>query len=170
MGGAARADDKDAFLSERGEGAAHVEVVGGVAVGLDGELADRDVGVRVHEEEGDPGTMVEASLLVLTDGAEAGGLEEVADAAGDEGGPGGRVLEAVHGLGEAVEVVDGVVGAVDDVDLGGARVPVAGDDEDGAGPDAGQHLGAPGLEEVARLQRLIDGESGRAMGNEESVH
>jgi len=38
----------------------------------------------------------------------------------------------VHGFGEAIEVVDGVV-SVNDVDGGNIGVPVAGDDENGGG-------------------------------------
>ena len=77
----------------------------------------------------------------------------------------------VHLVGEAVEVVDGVVGPVDDVDGGGVGLPVAGDDEDGARRlRPGETGGHPRLEEVARRQRVVDGERGRAVGDEERVH
>lgn len=43
-----------------------------------------------------------------------------------------RIIDLVHAVGEAVEVVDGVV-TVNDVDGGDGGLPVAGDDEDGIG-------------------------------------
>lgn len=77
--------------------------------------------------------MVKATFDIDINAWEAGGSEEVLDAAGEVGGARSGVLELVHGLGEAVEVVDGVVGAGDGVDGGDRRLPVAGDDENGIG-------------------------------------
>ena len=59
----------------------------------------------------------------------------------------------------------------DDIDGGGVRLPVAGHDEDGArrlrAGEAGWHSR---LEEVARQQRVVDGERGRAVGDVERVY
>lgn len=71
-------------------------------------------------------------------------------------------------MGEAVEVVDGVV-TVNDVDGGDGGLPVAGDDEDGIGA-GGEDLVLPWLEEVAGGEGVVDGEGGGAVGNEEGVH
>lgn len=66
VGGAAGANDEDALVQpEWSQGPADVVVVGGVEVGLDRELADRYVGVGVHEPEGHPSTMVKPPGVVL---------------------------------------------------------------------------------------------------------
>jgi hypothetical protein len=79
--------------------------------------------------------------------------------------------DLVHGLGKAIEVVNGVVAAADDVDLRRGRVPVSRHDEDGArglvARDLRRH---PRLEEVPRRDVVVDGERGRAVRQEESVH
>lgn len=70
---------------------------------------------------------------------------------------------------EAVEVIDGRVPALDDVDGGLSGLPVGGNDEDGGGP-LREHLLLPGQEEVPRRQRVVDRESRRPVGYEEGVH
>jgi hypothetical protein len=43
-------------------------------------------------------------------------------------------LVYVHVFGEAIEIMDGVVAAANNVDGGHGRVPVSGNDENGSGP------------------------------------
>lgn len=155
MGRAARPYNKDTLLPERRESLPQVVVVTPVPVGLDRELADGDIGLRVHEHEWDPCAVVEAAFLVDVDPVEAGRGEELLDPVGEPGRPGGRVLEPVHGFGEAVEVVDGVVLGGDGVDGGDGGVPVAGDDEDGVG-FLGEPVLLPGLEEMSGGYGLVD--------------
>jgi hypothetical protein len=74
--GAAGPEDEDAVLTQRCQGPAEVVVVRAVAVGLHRELAHRDVGVRVHEHQRHPGTVVEPAAVVLLHGTEPGFLDE----------------------------------------------------------------------------------------------
>lgn len=62
---------------------------------------------------------------------------------------GETIMDLVHLVGEAVEVVDGGVPALDDVDGGLGGLPVGGHDEDGGGA-LREHLVLPGQEEVPR--------------------
>lgn len=133
VSGTARPHHKDALVLEWGQCLSHVVVISGVPVCLDRQLTDRNVRLRVHEHKWDPGAVVEAAFGIDINAWEAGGGEEILDTAGEVGGARGGVLELVHGLGEAVEVVDGVVAAGDGVDGGDRRLPVAGDDENGIG-------------------------------------
>jgi hypothetical protein len=81
----------------------------------------------------------------------------------------GGGTDLVHGLGEAIEIVDG---AADDVDRRRGRLPVAGHDEDGARSVvvARDPRGQPRLEEVPRRDRIVDGERGRAVRQVEGIH
>nr|ACN31223.1 unknown [Zea mays] len=162
--GAAGADDEGAFLPQGRQRLAEVVVVRAVAVGLHRELAHGDVGVRVHEHQRHPGAVVEPAAVVLLHGAEPGLLQEIYGPQGQVRSARSRVLELVHGLGKAIEVVDGVVAAADDVDRRRGRLPVSRDDEDGArglvARDLRRH---PRLEEVPRRDIVVDGERGRAV-------
>lgn len=145
-------------------------MVDGITVRLNRQLAHRDVSIRIHEQQWNPGTMIETTLGVLFDGSEAGVDEEISGFTGKERCTGCRVFQFVHGLGEAIEIVDGVVGGVDDIDFRGARVPVSGDDKDGLRTDTGHDLGTPGFQKGTRWDGVVDGKRGRAVGEVVSVH
>jgi uncharacterized protein (UPF0548 family) len=68
-------------------------VVGAVAVGLHGELAHRDVGVRVHEQQRHPRAVVEAAAVILLDGPEPALLQELFRLLGQIGRAGCRILQ-----------------------------------------------------------------------------
>lgn len=74
----------------------------------------------------------------------------------------------VHALGEAVEVVDGVVDAGDGGDGGDGGVPVARNDENGPGNRVPLLL--PRLQEVAGRDAVVDAQRRRSMRYEEGVH
>lgn len=79
--------------------------------------------------------------------------------------------DLVHSLGEAVEVVDGVVVAADDVDRRRGRLPVARHDEDRPRQLRARHRRRqPRLEESLRRDGVVDGQRGRAVRQEEGVH
>jgi hypothetical protein len=58
-------EDEDTFLSERGQSLPHVVMVSAISIGLNGELAHRDVSLGIHEHQWNPSTVVEPSLLIL---------------------------------------------------------------------------------------------------------
>lgn len=67
---------------------------------------------------------------------------------------GGSKTNLVHGFGEAIEVVDGVVGGVDNINGGNSGVPMARDDENGSG-SVWEHFLLPRLQKLPRLYRLV---------------
>jgi hypothetical protein len=72
-------------------------------------------------------------------------------------------------FGEAIEIMDGVVVAVNDVDGGDGRVPVSGNDENGSGPRAEPFL-LPCFQERPRRYRIVKRQRRRSMRYVESVH
>lgn len=70
---------------------------------------------------------------------------------------------------EAIEIMDGVVAAVNDVDGGDGRVPVSGNDENGFGPRAETFL-LPCFQERPCRYRIVKRQRRRSMRYVESVH
>ena len=62
VSGTAAADDKHSFLAQRGEGLAYFVVMLSIPICLYGKLNNRDIGLREHQLEGDPGPVVESPL------------------------------------------------------------------------------------------------------------
>ncbi|KAM1073661.1 hypothetical protein PS2_018378 [Malus domestica] len=112
----------------------------------------------------DPGAVVEPPLGVHVDAAKARRGQQPLDAVGEVGRAGGGVLDLVHGSGEAIEVVDGVVAAGNGADGGDSGVLVAGDDEDGGG-FLRIHRVFPRLEEFSGRKRLVDAQRRRSVGS-----
>ena len=127
--GKARADDEDAFVAQRGEGAAEGEVFGGRVAPAERDLEQGDAGVRVHDVSRDEGAVVVALLRVQPHG-QARGLDQVMRPLCEIRRPGGLVLDLEGMRGKPVVIVDHrrVRGGHD----GEAVVlPVAGDHQDG---------------------------------------
>lgn len=72
-------------------------------------------------------------------------------------------------LGEVVEIMDSLVAAVDDVDGGHGRVPVAGNNENGSGLGTKAFL-LPRLEEMSCRYRIVKGQRRRSMRYVERIH
>ena len=99
----------------------------GAEMRLDGKLQDGDVGGGVGQDQGDPGAVVEAAVMVEGCGR-ADGCEQVRDPDSEVRSTRGWVLEFKKGTREAVEIVDGLVGR-DSVQGRGCRLPMGGDDQ-----------------------------------------
>lgn len=102
VSGAAGADDEDALLPEGSQGLAQVIVVMRVLVRLDRELADGDVGLRVHEHERHPCAVVEAPILVHLDAPEACLLQQLLHPVGEFRRPWCRILDLAQSKASAV--------------------------------------------------------------------
>ena len=105
MNDVAAADDQHAFVAQRREMRAERVMKRRRLRGVDRELHDRHVRLRKRMLEHGPGAVVEAPGLIEAD---IDGREELADASGECGVAGCRILHVEQRLRKAVEIVDGL--------------------------------------------------------------
>lgn len=124
-------EDQHAFVAQRAQGGADAPVPVGAGEGLQGQLDHRNVGVRIHGLQRNPGAVVEAPVGDFTI-RQLCRSEQLAHPGGQRRCAGGLVLHGVQRVGKTAEIVDGF-GCAGRADGWFASGPVGGDHQDGGG-------------------------------------
>lgn len=100
----AAAHDEDAAFAQRAEFGGERKVSGGIELGVETELHDRNIRIRVEVAQHRPGAVVEAPCVVVFDEGFAG---QIAHLLRKQRIPEGRILHCIEFGREAPEIVDG---------------------------------------------------------------